>query len=1520
MTVIENPPPTTNDLGDDKPFTDDWKLAKLPKADNGLDATLDGDLGPILDGVIIKLRESTRVFPEQRRHKNVIAALDGLGKARQKAAMTRVEVDEAFKTYRPFAEQARHLANLAADASYDYQHAAHALRTAKGLSALERRMRKTEVDKLKAKSEQLTAQVLDATTKGAKAEAAYRKLADKLVTEIYASGDVELAAQTKRRLIQGGYADPATIASGLATARDKLNETGKRHRKEREEANRKLLKADTATRKKRKTLGAALDRLKKVRKDHDDTKKKHAVARDKAGAARQRAAKARDAETKASEEYGKAIHATEQARARYEDEGGDAARDALGIALYNEDWAELNAHKLRKKARSAEKELAAAENTVADLDPDRRLLDAMAAVRKALPKGSYDAATFEALETTAKVAVMDKSYEAVKKKLIPNFKRLGKVGSKDTSSINIEFGASLNAVFARIDVTTISGLEVSVERTGNGKFKGSYNLSNKTRVAMKGGVDAPAAKLFLAGGAEVGQTFGTARTYDTLEDLITSEANLLMTAVMSGKDAKANRKFLRERAALLAQDYQNRDAMLNRLITIGALKNWEVPVDPSDPSKGTKVTKRFKTHPRHRVDMVRTESDTVAAAVDAMTVASMADSLALGGGVSIGAKTTGSRDYKTVSFIDDVMGNDGLQKLHAYKNGRNFGFMEYDDNGDFVKDHWGDGAVDALTKLGDEINKIKTVDDAVENEENKLHLHRARNKLRAGLEMLRMELDGYVQINNQIDDGQIPNSSKNTDQRDHFAKLRGIDSGSKAQYIKALSVQYAMMRDLYENTYPNKDGKPVVPPGDTLALNRLKDDLQTPRMKLSDKDLRDTYGVDAVTDESVVKNKTFAANFTVGAFGQDIDKSVLDNGKEKTKKLKGAWGVKLAVSYSIDAKTKGGKTTKSTSLVLDIGEAGSFRNTDITKDPVRTEQWATAVAAKILSRGDLAAKVKNSGVEAECKAAIMKLAGTGATVQFDFAEVNGKLRLKSATAFDQKTRKTGGRTVVPTGVGVDVVVGMNIARTKKHVRKIYHGSNTLTGITDAYRSAVRNGDGTENGDGWDTFKKDSKLLNRMVRQLGNDDFLSGHDHDSDPKKRRGLGLYLQQIRDGEKMKGTDASRVLGLQKGKSQENFGMINEVVDWVIDLKTSSDKGDQKAADSFIETYLKNRDAMRAHAFTKHRKLTAADEKGAAEVEKALNNLILAKAKKEDRTAADDFNTKRGFDTADLNGYVSHLLADHMDKLVKKIVVAESGVDDPDDQALIDAMIETTSVAKLRRRVLRRYQDQPTAENYDLVKEALALDYASKSLDDLTMYNDEADKNKAIGMLGADLADLLKKSKVYVNDMIEADLARDEDGKTLKLTPVVKKGMAKVVKANMLQTEMTKVQNDLVTDATPEASNGDGSSPSSSSSKLLVRRSSKTMMVSDYGGVDKEWKDIHYDSKARQEYFKKRGDKANYWFFTKSRAKKNLSSRNKETSISAMLEKVMNARAEKLRRQRERDKQKRKKQLASATSSTNN
>ena len=1064
MTITELP---TNEPGNgpDVPLPDEWTLASLPKADvKGLDPTLDGDLGPILDRLIKHLERKVEEFPEQQRQRTIIDTLDSLHAKRAKAVEIQATTLQAFDQYKPALTKLRTLEERAGWVEVKHLSASVSLeadvRDGK-LTDAERTKRQAEVNRMKADHDALMVEVTAARKAGRQAEKRFRQSSENLVDALMAAAQPELAAKTRRALLPDPSPnkpdpEPDSIQAGLLALTTGLIEVQKRSTAERAVAKKKLKQAKDDSESRRQELRKALQTLSKTRADHTKIKDAHRKAKVTAAEARVKHESVLanlDTVVRIEEEVSAAL---DEASSDARRSGTKDNRERVSRLEKRHKSAEADVRKAREASDTSSKALDKADAAVEDLDPDRRLLAAMQAVNNALPKGDYDHATFEALQNTVKVAILDKTYEETKKRLIPNFARLRKVGSKDTTSTQLEIGVTFKALFAQVDITNITDVEMSVERTANGKFKATTMVSNKVRAGAKTKVKAGKTKLLIKAGVEGGGSRANSRTYNTLEDLVTSESNLILAAAMTGDDAKATRSFVKERAKLLAVDYQHRDEMWKRLTTIGALSPTRAKNDPDDPTKWTGPPIRFNSHPAHRVDMVRTISTSGGGAADASTTAYLTDNLNAGAGLSVTHKKTTTREHKTVPFIDDVLGSDSLQRLHAYKNSASFGFVEYDENNKMVADHWGADAAKRLLALGDEIKLVQASDPDTEQgkADKQQHLERARKKLRSGLEMLRMEYDGYLSITNQMDAGQIPDSDINKQQREHFPKLRGLDPSNPAQYVKALSVQYAMMRGLYENTFPKVDGKSQIPSSDVVALDRFKDDLQTPRMKLTDKQMEAAYGVDAVKDAAKVTNTSFSLNFGVTPGGKVVD---ADGGKESTNKGLGSIGIKA--SYSIDTTVKGGVTSKTAALAIDLGTGGGWLGID--DDPTAKEKWVTSVVAKLLNRGDFAKLTKESpALQADCKKALLSLAATGATVQFDFAVVHGELRLKTATAFDQTTRKVGFRTS-DIGTGANLVVGMNVARTKKIVRRIYHSHSTLAAATDTYRSAVRTtGDGT----------------------------------------------------------------------------------------------------------------------------------------------------------------------------------------------------------------------------------------------------------------------------------------------------------------------------------------------------------------------------------------------------------------------------------------------------------------------------
>ena len=155
MTMTETSTPTStsqstgdqsNGTGPDLEIPPQWNLASLPSADDGLEATLDGDLGPVVDKLVEHLGRNVDAFPEQRRWKNVIAALDNQKAKQDVASKARLEVEETLKGYQPHAARVLDLTNKRIDANYQFQVAKF---------ELDRDSSKLSADQLKARRQQV---------------------------------------------------------------------------------------------------------------------------------------------------------------------------------------------------------------------------------------------------------------------------------------------------------------------------------------------------------------------------------------------------------------------------------------------------------------------------------------------------------------------------------------------------------------------------------------------------------------------------------------------------------------------------------------------------------------------------------------------------------------------------------------------------------------------------------------------------------------------------------------------------------------------------------------------------------------------------------------------------------------------------------------------------------------------------------------------------------------------------------------------------------------------------------------------------------------------------------------------------------------------------------------------------------------------------------------------------------------------------------------------------------------------
>jgi hypothetical protein len=1175
-------------------------------------------------------------------------------------------------------------------------------------------------------------------------------------------------------------------------------------------------------------------------------------------------------------------------------------------------------------------------------NPDLLVVNKIDALRKALPKEAYDYDLIDSLATSARLAAMEKSTNAMLAGLTDSLHLLKKPGSKIERAVSLEVGVALEAAaLARLRLTGLYGLTIGIEHGDDGTYKAKISNSIGAKLGAKLGFDADQTKGVAMGNIRTEGLIGQERVYKSLGDLLTAERGLIIEAVLKGAGSKTNkhdRSFLKTRQNLIAKQRINEASLNTRLRRIG-------------------VTGQVKSAAYKRVEVVTTDVTGQTGAGDATAVFQVVDPLApnplglsVGGGLSIKNGQATKNKYKTFSFLSEIGDSAVLQELNMLKADKGLARVDITrtptvaDNGTVTwhtsrRSMGHDQSVMHYRSIDSLIASLKAAQEAptggdeaakaTAKADAEASLLDVATSLRTELETLRAEYDSFVDLSREIPKDKA--NAARRQQRERLMKARGMSKNEVAAYVRSVSLQYAVLRRMCKSADEPFTGteRSVLRPPKDAHLDSFKDDLQTPRVKMSDKEAKRVFGDDASADLETVTTTEVAVTANVaGTVGGKIDKGVRkssDNVKGKVK----VPSLNLSITYLNEEKFKKGVkgvADRALSIVVDgnFSLTGSGKDTDVGQfadNPADDSVLMSNLVAKLFDVRSLA----KLGVESdpalvdEVKEAMVATFVNGyGTMKLDFKSVNGKLRLRRVLSVEEKKRTIGGGVSLPTGGLVNVVVSASASQNKTRVLSVYHGSNTLSELTNLYRTEKTDG----STDRWDQVKKDSKLLRRVLDEVSKTAAnRTWTDKGRDPKLGQTLAQLLKGIRDGTQQKGADKIEVFFLGS-RSNIAVGASNELVDWLLDLKTSKDKADRKAADEFIDGWLEK--SARISAANK-KKQPEEYEAAMGELETLFETVIARKTALEDTKADDAFVKKRGFSRAFLNDYVagklyaeSNLLSDRLKKL--------EGSD----------ALPPRSVDGLRRRALRIHRERKTKESRELVEDVLALDYASKTLDDLTKFDDEKDKDEAIGMLGADIDKLLRghrkgrtvssngqqastdnntdnntvpRPKVYVNALIEAELNAEADGK-FKLVPVIKKGKAPIVKKNMLEKEVELVRKGINADAGLTAADDDDS--------LVSSDIANTKLISDHDGNPAiPWQNKYYSSQARKEYFEKQKGKKGAVIYTRTAAKRDLRSHSGK-SIGAQLRKLMDARARAEQRRRAAEQNRRRKQQAASASSS--
>lgn len=1088
------------------------------------------------------------------------------------------------------------------------------------------------------------------------------------------------------------------------------------------------------------------------------------------------------------------------------------------------------------------------EQVAAETNPNVVLAAKMQGVVDKLPLYSDERRLLGGLTDELKIANLDRSAQHRINKLTNALPELERASGSITRTISVGVGVETSAVLTKASLKGGYSFSVEMQRLPNGQYRAKVNNA----VAVKGEGKVGDEKVAQAKiNAAISAGLGEWRTYNSLEDLAVAEGAYLMDVTLGPRhgDARSSRHFLKARRALLQKVVANRDNLAEDLTRINAFD--DLPAD--------RKTLPLATHKLEHIERIRTTVREGAGKIGASgtihewdKVDGKAGKGAFSASGELKVSVTRKQDFKSLSYLDELKGP-GVLGIEMMKAGA--GFVTSVD-GELVphsrtKKHYQD-MHRRLDLLNDSVIDGRKDEDVVAEAEQ------MQGMVKSQLERLSAEYDLFVTLRNRHT---APGDSSQTDDLyRQVLKDRGITGSHKAaRYIKAVSLQYAVLRELYDTTAkiaPDREG------AFATSADDFAQKLKVPAIELSEKQRRRAFGDEASTDPSYVTSTTATISGSYGGgaeagpfagLGGSLSASVTGSRTKKKGKITSSV-IKMSVDFSLDD-LKGKAST----------------------DPKIDDALAGALAAKLLDRQlmrKLYPGANQGGHEsavAELKQSFLALGASAMAagrLDIRFDNVDGGWRLRTVAAVEKSTTGLSAGGSIPVGMGLSVAIDASVEQSKSRVVRVHHGARTLSGLTDTLRLRSRAGSVVDAE--WSRFKDESQLLTRMMESLA----LNGRGGST--ASGDDIAAVLTKIKAGQIDIDDPASWKMTAG--------GVANELVPWLASLKKAGGAG-ADAADDFIDGYVRHADVLQRPNGGK------AHDDAVNELAGAFDKVIQAKRVVEDDEKDSGFVHRGRLSRTQLNRQIAERLANSFSELDlrvdAKLSTDRSARSEPADLTSPD------SLSRMKRRLLAAHKADPAdEETLRLVRDVMSLEHAVETLDDLTRFDNDADKEVALGVLAERSKNVFSDQRVYISPLIEGRLEADGSGQ-LSVVPIVDRKKAALINKSQIDRDLRNARDRQTKDRE------DDDEP-----RLRFKQNVKVETDPDDRTKTSDWSSSYEDKDARDAYWRKRRDVAR--LPTKSVAKRRKKKR-KDKSISAMLEQVLQAQAERQERRRRLARQRR-------------
>ena len=630
----------------------------------------------------------------------------------------------------------------------------------------------------------------------------------------------------------------------------------------------------------------------------------------------------------------------------------------------------------------------------------------------------------------ATAAEFDKKRQNEKAVLSQIFADNAPPGTKYEEEVGAEIGINKFLGSLSVDGYLSIRLTLSVEVDDQERYKVSRSLKDNAQVTGRGHMelnDEKEAEIRLA----VKDTLAKEayKTYDSREAFIEGESASISTEFLN---------YSRDRQAFSREEWDKMDseeqAIAYQEIAIASKNRLE---------QGLRLTKlltntqQVKVADLPKITYLRAENLTKSLDAQASTAVEFANNLEPRRGLQVDISSPKNYQQKVVHLIDDVTQHPTIERFYAMENPKAYQFSFSEDNSIKAVDYEG---VAALKKLNDTEDFIDHYQQQMPSDETEQGLAVIRGQLKKNLEVLAREYQTFVQAENEITLG---DKAKQLKFRDELRKARGVKDS--ASYLKAVSLQYASLRRVYDKTFTVANPPD---PNDQAFMDGFEQDLRVPKFHLSDQAYAQVFQVEQRNQETEVV--TMRSGFTkegqyFKASGDNSQAVIPDVyfGFKRVSTIKlnnGATIAELSLSFNVPA---GVQADHFVAKMLQLPEIQSVLGTEANRQEV--EQGLVA-ALKSATSDNLELKLQGS---------------------------NGGWHTKYVRGYKVSDIEEP----IPEMARIQ---GKNLSTTQAVPVFERPGVNSLAYITDVYRVKKLQ---TQGADDWKAYDEEHQMLDQMVANL-----------------------------------------------------------------------------------------------------------------------------------------------------------------------------------------------------------------------------------------------------------------------------------------------------------------------------------------------------------------------------------------------------------------------------------------------------